>query len=39
LNGQSRTQDAREALQKALDNKAPFDERADAEKLRSKIAP
>jgi putative PEP-CTERM system TPR-repeat lipoprotein len=39
LNGQSRPRDAREALDKALDSRAPFDERGDAEKLRAKILP
>jgi putative PEP-CTERM system TPR-repeat lipoprotein len=37
LNGQSRGREAKEALDKALGNKTPFDERPDAEKLRAKL--
>jgi putative PEP-CTERM system TPR-repeat lipoprotein len=37
LNGQARTRDAKEALDKALSDKTKFDERPQAEKLRAKL--
>ncbi len=39
LAAQNRPREAREALDKALGAKTAFDERADAEKLRAKVAP
>jgi hypothetical protein len=37
LNGQGRARDAKEALDKALGDKAAFDGRPDAEALRAKL--